>query len=356
MNTKTLSAYIFFGACFSLFVSCTRQHAPQKVKKDVVIYPSPPDTTRIQFLTSFISSENTINKQSAFSKFLFGAADVKPIKKPYGIAVYNGLLFICDTGLGALEIIDLQKNTFEYFSPKGKGQLQMPINCYVDNDGNLYVADSERKQVVVFDRQLNYVGAFGEPDNFKPTDVFVRGDKIWVTNIKNSRINVYSKETYQMLYYFPENDTTKESSLFSPTNLFVTNDRVYVSDMGDFRVKIYTPEGKFLASIGGSGNNIGQFVRPKGIAVDRDAHLYVVDAGFENTQIFNEKGKVLMFFGGPYKGPGDMWLPAKVTIDYDNLSFFQKYVDPAYDLNYLVFVTNQYGPEKINVYGAVTMK
>jgi len=200
------------------------------------------------------------------------------------------------------------------------------------------------------------VGAFGEPDNFKPTDVFVRGDKIWVTNIKNSRINVYSKETYQMLYYFPENDTTKESSLFSPTNLFVTNDRVYVSDMGDFRVKIYTPEGKFLASIGGSGNNIGQFVRPKGIAVDRDAHLYVVDAGFENTQIFNEKGKVLMFFGGPYKGPGDMWLPAKVTIDYDNLSFFQKYVDPAYDLNYLVFVTNQYGPEKINVYGAVTMK
>ena len=60
-----------------------------------------------------------------------------------------------------------------------------------------------------------------------------------------------------------------------------------------------------------------------------------------------------MFFGGTYKGPGDMWLPAKITIDYDNLQYFRKYVDPSYDLQYLILVTNQYGPDKINVYGRV---
>ena len=89
------------------------------------------------------------------------------------------------------------------------------------------------------------------------------------------------------------------------------------------------------------------------IAVDRDTNLYVVDAGFENTQIFSSEGKLLMFFGGNYKGPGDMWLPAKVTLDYDNLGYFEKYVDPSFNLKYLIFVTNQFGPDKITIYGAV---
>ena len=82
----------------------------------------------------------------------------------------------------------------------------------------------------------------------------------------------------------------------------------------------------------------------------------MVDAGFENVQIFNKDRKLLMYFGGSYKGPGDMWLPAKIIIDYDNLEYFQKYVDPGFTLKYLIFVTNQYGPDKVNVYGRVTPK
>ena len=60
-----------------------------------------------------------------------------------------------------------------------------------------------------------------------------------------------------------------------------------------------------------------------------------------------------MHFGGPYNGHGDMWLPAKVVIDYDNLAYFQKYVDPRFHLIYLILVTNQYGPDKLSVYGFV---
>ena len=49
-----------------------------------------------------------------------------------------------------------------------------------------------------------------------------------------------------------------------------------------------------------------------------------------------------------------MWLPAKVIVDYDNLKYFTKYVDDKFKLNYLVFVSNQYGPDKINVYGSIS--
>jgi hypothetical protein len=98
------------------------------------------------------------------------------------------------------------------------------------------------------------------------------------------------------------------------------------------------------------------FVRPKGIAVDRDGILYAVDAGFQNVQMFNEEGELLMFFGGPYAGPGTMYLPAKVIVDYDHLHLFEDLVDPAYEAKHLVIVTNQYGWDKVAIYARVEPK
>ena len=324
--------------------------------EDIVIYPSPPDTARIQFLTSISNSLDITGKRSAFGRFILGEFKELSIVKPYGITIHNGKVYICDTGLDAIEIIDLQKNTFEYFIPAGRGQLMKPVNCHVDEKGFLYVADGNRRQVVIFNAEGGFVHSIGEAEDFKPTDVFVKGDKIWVANFINNKIHVYNKDSFELLFTLPESKSGNEDFLYSPSNIFVTDDKLYVSDFGDFKIKIYTLDGEFISSVGSYGDKIGQFVRPKGIAVDKESNLYVVDAGFENTQIFNKYGNLLMFFGGPYQKPGDMWLPAKVTIDYDNLEYFQEYVDDSFELKYLIFVTNQYGPDKINVYGHVEPK
>ena len=336
-----------------LLASCASNPARQKTNQNYVLYPAPPDTARIQFLTSITSSDNTTTHKSGFSRFVLGDDETKSIKKPYGVFIRDGKIYVCDSGLGGLEIIDLNKKTFDYFLPEGKGQLKLPLNCFVDDDGKLYVADGEKLQVIIFDPEGNYLGSFGEPEKFKPTDVSVYDNKIWVTNLNNHSINVYQKDTYQLLYKFPETETGQENYLYQPTNLFITGDKVYVSDMGDFKIKIFTHEGLYVKSIGSQGTNVGQFVRPKGIAVDRESNLFAVDAGFENVQVFNDEGKLLLYFGGPYKGPGDLWLPAKVAIDYENVAFFRKYVDPEYQLKYLILVTSQYGPDKLNIYGAI---
>jgi DNA-binding beta-propeller fold protein YncE len=338
----------------SLVMSCNRSITTGTGTDNLVIYPPPPDTARIQFLTRISSSRDVTGNRNSFSKFIFGEPEDIKINKPYGIAVANGKIFICDTYIRGLVIIDMQNNEFRQFIPTGKGELRVPVNCFVDKKGNRYIADTERKQVVVFDENGNYISCFGEAENFKPTDVFVENDKIYVANLAGHQVHVYANDSgYALLNTFPEVNKSDPGSLFSPTNLFVTSNKVYVTDFGDFKIKTYTHEGEFLSSIGSYGQGIGQFVRPKGIAVDRDTNLYVVDAGFENTQIFSKEGDLLMFFGGNYKGPGDMWLPAKVTLDYDNLSYFEKFVDPEYNLKYLVFVTNQFGPDKITIYGAI---
>lgn len=350
----TIRILIFILLSLLVF-SCAKSTFTGASSENLVIYPSPPDTARIQFLTRISSSKDVTGNGSTFSRFIFGEGKDIPINKPYGIAVYNGKILICDTYIHGLDIIDMKTNEFIQFIPKGSGELKVPINCFVDNtNGYLYIADSERKQIVVFDEKGKYVTCFGEQENFKPTDVFVLNDKIWVANLAGHQVNVYSKDsTHELLNSFPQPNKSDPNSLFSPTNLFVTDSKVYVTDFGDFKIKTYTPEGEFIGSVGSYGKNVGQFSRPKGIAVDADSNLYVVDAGFENTQIFNNKGKLLLFFGGNYKGPGDMWLPAKVTLDYNNLKYFQKFVDPSFNLKYLIFVTNQFGPDKITVYGYV---
>lgn len=337
-------------------ISCSKKLHPD-ASDNVIVYPSPPDTARFQFLTALNSSRDVEKKQSSFSVFVAGEEAPKGISKPYGMSLFHGKLYICDMDLPGIEIINFEKGTFDYFVPGGLGQLKLPINCFVDKQGFLYVADAKRRQIVVFDPKLKYVDSFGEIDDFKPVDVFVTEDKIWVANVKN-KVHIYSKDsTHKLLRTIP--DMAKQGDagfLYQPTNIFVTEDEVYVSDFGGFNVKVLTHEGKYIRSIGSYGKNMGQFARPKGIAVDREKNLFVVDAAFENVQVFNSKDKFLMYFGGPYKGPGDLYLPAKVVLDYDNTKYFEKYVDKHFKLKYLILVSNNFGPDRINVYGRVEPK
>jgi DNA-binding beta-propeller fold protein YncE len=324
--------------------------------KELIIYPAPPEKPRIQYLTSISKSTDITGEQSDFMASVIGEEEVRSLNKPYGISIHKGKIYVCDTMLGGLIIIDLNNSTFENFIPKGLGQLKKPINCFIDSEGKLYVTDSQREQVIVFDAGGNYITSFGEKQEAKPIDVFVDESNIWVADLKNHKVNIYDKTTFDYQFSIPKDNADSLATLYSPTNLYVRNKKLYVSDFGGFNIKVYTREGEYLQTIGSYGRNLGQFVRQKGIAVDKEENLYVVDAGFENVQIFNKEGQLLMFFGGPYKGPGDMYLPAKVIVDYDNSKYFQQYVHDGFDLKYLIFVTNQYGPDKINVYGFITEK
>jgi len=354
---KKYCLFLLVGSFLMLSLSCSVHKSKQNIPKEYTFFPSPPDTARIQFLTSINSSLDIEGNQSKFNKFIFGEAKPKSFLKPYGVAIHNGKIYICDTGVKGIVIIDLVKSTFDYFIPDGRGKLKLPLGCFVDKKGNLFVADGNRRQIVVFDQTGKYINAFGEAENFKPTDVFVTDDKIWVTNVKNHHVNIYKNDsTFQSLYYFPEIEHGSEGYLNQPTNINVADDRVYVTDFGSFRVKIYKHDGTFIGSIGSYGKNLGQFVRPKGIALDKELNLYVVDAAFQNVQIFNKNKQLLMFFGGGYKGPGSMSLPAKVDIDYDNIKHFEKHVDPKYRIKYLILVTNLYGSNKLNIYAHVEPK
>jgi len=337
-----------------IFISCSGSENLRK-NDEPIFYPPPPDEPRIQYLTSISSSNDISGEQSTITKFVVGEEEPLVIIKPYGLAARTDKIFICDTQLSALIVIDLAERSLGYFTPQGRGKLKKPINCFIDEEGLLYVADSERGQIIIFDNELNYRGEIGDSLILKPTDVFVDENKIYLNDISSRKVNIYDKTSLKYLRSIPS-ESEKKNQLYSPANISVSKKKIYVSDLGDSRIKVYDEKGNHIKTIGDIGNTPGKFSRPKGVAVDADGNIYVVDAGFENVQVFNSEGELLMFFGGSYSKPGDMWLPAKIFVDYKNINFFEDFVDPAFELKYLIYVTNQYGPDKINVYGFLSPK
>ena len=77
------------------------------------------------------------------------------------------------------------------------------------------------------------------------------------------------------------------------------------------------------------------------------------NAGFGELicQILDETGGALMFFGGPSSARDSINLPTVVKIDYDNVKYFQEFVSPDFDVEYLVVVAGQFGLNKVVVYG-----
>jgi hypothetical protein len=131
---------------------------------------------------------------------------------------------------------------------------------------------------------------------------------------------------------------------------------MYVTDFLLFRILKVDRDGHMRGQIGSIGKETGSFSRPRGIAFDKLNRLYVVDAAFQNLQVFTKEGQLLLFFGKSGVMAGELYLPAKVFIDYDDVKYFQQYADPNFEIQYLIFVTSQFGIRPVTVYGFGTMK
>lgn len=339
----------------ALAVGCSTPQTPV-AEKESIFFPPPPAEPRLQFLVSYSSSkdlgENTGGK---FASFVVGEAPPpKLIIKPYGLAISAGKLYVCDTIANAIEVLDLEKRQMSYFSPQGQGQLRKPVNISIDRDGTRYVADTIRGQVLIYSRDNKYVEAMGKRGEMKPTDVAIGEDRLYITDLVNRVVRVYDKATRQALFTIPRDPNEEEGKLFSPTNLALDSQgRLHVSDTGAFRILQFDGEGKYLRSIGNLGDRPGEMSRPKGIAVDREGRIYVVDAAAQVVQVFNSEGELLLFFGVPNASAASLDLPAQVVVDYENVDLFKQYVAPGFQLEFLVLVTNQYGPRKVSIYGFV---
>jgi len=136
---------------------------------------------------------------------------------PGGMAIdrENRLLYVADVELDQILVYDA--DSFKLLRKLGTtghnhelttpGDFAKPTGVAVDNDGNLYVADTLNNRVEIFDADGKFINTFGKagdgPGYFaRPKSVAVDGDgHIWVADGMQDRVQVFNRDT-QLLISF----------------------------------------------------------------------------------------------------------------------------------------------------------
>ena len=313
----------------------TEQKPMPQSLKDLMVFPHPPEQPRFIFERTLRSELDVVPEaeDDILRRTLTGESKRgESLGKPYGVAVHEGRVFVSDTGRRNVIVFDIPKQKFFSFGEEDPGQLSRPLGLDIDKNGEVYVLDGLSKVVNVYDRDGKFLRKIGNPDDInRPAGVGVNedGSRVYAVDIGGSsydthRILVYDGKTGEKLSEIGKRGV-KPGELNLPRDVVVAKDgSLYVVDSGNFRIEKFTPDGQFVSTFGSIGRMAGQFSRPKEIALDKDENIYVTDAAFGNFQIFNKNGELLMSVGVRDEKPGAThnMLPAGIAVDADGRIYF----------------------------------
>lgn len=166
---------------------------------------------------------------------------------------------------------------------------------------------------VHWNRQAPYerVRAWGEAGNgpgafHDPTGIAVSGDRIFVADARNSRIQVLNQDGDFLRAFGSER-------LGRPMNLAIADNRVYVPDYFQDVVQVFTLDGDHQRVIEAEDG----FDSPGGVAVRADDSLLVADTYAQRVVHLDPDGTVLRSWQGTGIGPGEFSYPTDVAVAPD---------------------------------------
>ena len=329
--TKTSSPFLLhlLGTLVFFMVGCAGS-TPDMAEIVIPVFPEPPDEPRFYYERTIASSVDieVESRESAFERFVTGGQRTGiGMGKPFGVAVHQGRVFVSDSISSQVLAFDVPEGRFFEIGIRDPGQLVKPMGVAVDARGNLYVCDATLKQVMMYDRDGNFLQQFGEPRMFdRPAGLAVDpdGQRIFVVDTggvasERHQVSVIDATTGDLLRTISRRGD-KDGELNLPRDATISSDgNLYIVDGGNFRVQVFTQQGDFVRSFGEVGRRSGQFSRPKGIGADKDGNIYVADTAFGNFQIFDPQGRLLLAVGrrDSNYGPASFMLPAGLAVDED---------------------------------------
>jgi DNA-binding beta-propeller fold protein YncE len=145
------------------------------------------------------------------------------------------------------------------------------IDVATDQSDNLYVADSAKDSVIIFDEFGQYSAVL--PGLSFPLCVAVNSaGNIYVGNKETANVEVYDSN-HSFLHKLGSGD----GEFSQPNDLAIAaTGQIYVVDRGADVVKIYNSNGTYSTSFGSFGSGDGEFHRPVSIAIDENRQELIV--------------------------------------------------------------------------------
>jgi DNA-binding beta-propeller fold protein YncE len=175
---------------------------------------------------------------------------------------------------------DNRANPLGFFGPRG---------IAVDSAGNVYVADTGNKRIVMTDDTGEFIYQWGEsgsePGSFnEPTSLAIdeADNLIYVADTWNGRVQAFERDAQGQAAPFPVAtwpvDGWMSNTYDDPALAVGPEGRVYVSAPAREQVAaLSSSSGRPVLRWGGEGESLSALNSPSGIAFDAEGRVYVVD-------------------------------------------------------------------------------
>ncbi|XP_065907154.1 RING finger protein nhl-1-like [Dysidea avara] len=163
----------------------------------------------------------------------------------------------------------------------GRKKFEWPHDVAITVNDDVVVVDSTNKDIVVMDKDMNMISAFGQGSG--------------------------------------------DSKLCYPVDIAVCDTVIAVSEYDNHLVKTFTPQGDYLSKFGSYGSGNGRFKNPQGLAFNSKGLLYVVDYNNRRVQVFDKNNKYLFKCGSEGSNPGQFQYPCYVALDSSDQAYVTDY-------------------------------
>lgn len=231
----------------------------------------------------------------------------------------HGRVLVLEPTTRTVHIFDFAEHKYVRFLVSSENRQVTPEAIAVDADDNIYVTDTQRRMIAVFEpdgKFKEFLGHIGGESLFeRPTALAIdRGTgRIYVSDTNRHYIVVLDHTGKIVAEIGRRGGGSGPGQFHFPTQLAIDVDELFVYDKFNKRIQVLDLQGRFRREI--SMERLG-LDAPKGIAVDSKRQIYLaLDAGF--IAVVNAKGDRVLEFGryggefGEFRGPRGIYIDSE---------------------------------------------
>jgi len=275
----------------------------------------------VQYLRSFAGGPDFAAPGGGFWRILFGGSTGarEPLVKPYGLAAADGRLYVCDTSRGDVFVFDFAGRSFDRF-PHPDVALAKPIAACVAG-GSVLICDAGLGAVLEFTREGRLLSsvdraAMREARAADSESDLDEKDHRSVRRPSRTSAAPDASPADSEVGRYDGSDAGADEA-FRPVGISRAADgTALVLNSAAHRVDVLDlSSGRKVGSWSGPGSGQGQLYFPTALAQAPDGTVWVADRLNRRVTSFAPDGRVLSAFGDAGDQPGYLSQPRGLAVD-----------------------------------------
>ena len=256
----------------------------------------------------------------------------------------KGRVIISDPAGAAVHVL-AEEQSFRILTGANR-RVQTPSGVAVDAADNIYIADSDRGLVAVYDstgKFLRYVGQIGNESLFYlPTGIAVdrQSGRLYVVDIGRQVMFIMDSNGRELKRIGRSTVNATYVEFDYPTEVVIGPRELAILDAGGTRVWITDLDGTPLSHFSFAGPQTAAKTDRPGLAIDAAGNIYVSHGEDGSVRTYDREGRLLNTLGHIGDGFGEFRVPTGVWIDGDN----RMYVSDQYNRRVQIFQRNTAAP------------